>query len=260
MENSSHHIRGVIEALLFVNERPIALDQIRKVLSTVSAAEIKIVIQDLNVEYEEKQSGMTIMEIANGYQMLSNPSYASYVREFYKTRHKAKLSKPSLESLAIIAYKQPVTRTDIEMIRGVNSDGVVAHLVEKELIKPIGRKDVPGRPFLYGTTKIFLEYFGLKSLEDLPKLDEFPAMQSQEEAAAMLPLEEGEEESGEQPLAEPSQQSKEEDAASEAPQTQEAAAGDVDQQSEVKMQTSTIEKAEEFLKEAEERIRNDEPE
>jgi len=102
------------------------------------------------------------------------------VRDFYKTKHKEKLSKPALETLAIVAYKQPVSRAEIELIRGVNSDGVVVHLIEKELIKIVGRKDIPGRPFLYGTTKQFLEYFGLKSLDDLPKLEEFPDLQPSE--------------------------------------------------------------------------------
>src|SRR3989338_9017752 len=117
---------------------------------------------------------MKVVEIAGGYQMLSSPAYVSYIRDFYKTKHKEKLSKPALETLAIIAYKQPVTRTDVELIRGVNSDGVIAHLLTKELVKPVGRKDVPGRQFLYGTTRQFLEYFGLKSLEDLPPLEAFP--------------------------------------------------------------------------------------
>jgi segregation and condensation protein B len=114
--------------------------------------------------------------------MLSNPAYASYLRNFYKTKHKEKLSKPALESMAIIAYKQPVTRSDIELIRGVNSDGVVTNLLEKELIKVVGRKDIPGRPYVYGTTKQFLEYFGLKSLDDLPVLEEFPTLQPPEES------------------------------------------------------------------------------
>lgn len=171
------HVKGVIESLLFVNERPVTLDQIKKVLDTVSGADIKSAIAHLQKEYEGRKCGMMIVEIAEGYQMLSNPAYASYLRSFYKTKHKEKLSKPALESMAIIAYKQPVTRADIEMIRGVNSDGVVAHLLSKELIKVIGRKDVPGRPFVYGTTKQFLEYFGLKSLDDLPTLEEFPSLQ-----------------------------------------------------------------------------------
>jgi len=168
------HIQGVIEALLFVNERPVSLAQIKGVLPTVSSAVIKKEIQELRAAYEERRAGMVIVEIAGGYQMLSNSLYAAYIRDFYKTRQKERLSKPALESLAIIAYKQPVTRGDIERIRGVNSDGVVNHLLSKELIKAVGRKEVPGRPFLYGTTKQFLEYFGLKSLEDLPRLEEFP--------------------------------------------------------------------------------------
>ena len=174
MDEHNRHRKGVVEALLFVNEKPVTLDQIEKVLETLTTAEIQQIIQNLSAEYKQRQSGMKIVEIAGGYQMLSNPHYAGCIRDFYKTKHKEKLSKPALETLAIVAYKQPVTRTDVELIRGVNSDGVIAHLLTKELIKPVGRKDVPGRPFLYGTTRQFLEYFGLKSLEDLPTLEEFP--------------------------------------------------------------------------------------
>lgn len=185
-DGQTQHIKGVIESLLFVNERPVTLEQIKKVMDTVSAGEIKNAIVQLQREYEARASGMMVVEIAGGYQMLSNPAYASYLRSFYKTKHKEKLSKPALECLAIIAYKQPVTRADIEVIRGVNSDGVVAHLLDKELIKAIGRKDVPGRPYVYGTTKQFQEYFGLKSLDDLPVLEEFSKLAPAE--ANILPL------------------------------------------------------------------------
>ncbi len=180
------HVKGVLEALLFVNEKPISLEQIRKALPTVSSNEVKKLIFILADEYALRKCGMTIVEIAGGYQMLSNPLYASYVRNFYQTKHKEKLSKPALETLAIIAYKQPVSRADIEQIRGVNTDGVFVHLLNKELIKVVGRKEVPGRPFIYGTTKEFLEYFGLKSLESLPKLEELVALQ---EAAEKTPEE-----------------------------------------------------------------------
>lgn len=185
------HVQGVVEALLFVNERPVTLDQIKKVLAPVGAAEIKRAVAGLQNAYDEHRSGITIVEIAGGYQMLSNPAYASYLRNFYKTKHKEKLSKPALESLAIVAYKQPVTRSDIELIRGVNSDGVVAHLLDKELIKVVGRKDVPGRPYVYGTTKQFLEYFGLKSLDDLPALEEFPGLRPVAGSGAPEPVEAG---------------------------------------------------------------------
>lgn len=175
--NQIEHVKGVLEALLFVNEKPISLEQIRKALPTVSSSEVRKLIFILADEYSQRKCGMTIVEIAGGFQMLSNPLYASYVRNFYQTKHKEKLSKPALETLAIIAYKQPVSRSDIEQIRGVNTDGVFVHLLNKELIKVVGRKEVPGRPFIYGTTKEFLEYFGLKSLESLPRLDELVALQ-----------------------------------------------------------------------------------
>ncbi len=149
----AQYLKGAIEALLFVNERPITAEQIKKVIKTISIPEVRKFIKDLQKEHRERQSGFSILEIADGYQMLSDAKYATYVKAFYKSKHKEKLSKPALEALAIFAYKQPATRADIEMIRGVNSDGVVAHLLEKELLKVVGRKEVPGRPFLYGTTK-----------------------------------------------------------------------------------------------------------
>ena len=170
------YIKGIIEAILFVSDKPVTVEQFKQVVEEASPSDIEKIIGLLKDDYAQKVGGITIADIAGGYQMLSNPSYASYIRAFYKTRTKEKLSRPSLETLAIIAYKQPVSRADIEIIRGVNSDGVMAHLLSKGLVKIVGRKEVPGRPFLYGTTKEFLEYFGLKSLEDLPKLEEFPLL------------------------------------------------------------------------------------
>lgn len=175
------YIKNVVETLLFVQEKPVTVDQLKNAIDIAGAAEIRKAVKELINEYDEKDGGMNIVELAGGYQMRTNPQYASYVKEFYKTKHKDKLSKPALETLAIIAYKQPVTRADIELIRGVNSDGVVVHLINKELIKVVGRKDVPGRPFMYGTTKQFLEYFGLKSLDYLPKLEEFPSLLGDDE-------------------------------------------------------------------------------
>ena len=177
MSEQPFNIRGIIEALLFVSEKPVTLDQLKNVLGTISILDIQKTIQELKEEYEQKKSGMILIEIAGGCQMLSNPDYADYIRRFYKTKHKEKLSKPALEVLAIVAYKQPVTRLDAELIRSINSDGIINHLLGKELVKVVGRKDAPGKPYLYGTTKQFLEYFGLRSLEDLPKLEEFPSLQ-----------------------------------------------------------------------------------
>jgi segregation and condensation protein B len=170
------HLKGAVEALLFVSEKPVMVEQIKDAIAGSGAVEIKAVLQQLKNDYDNSPRGMSVVEIAGGWQMLSSPGFAEYIREFYKTRHKEKLSRAGLEVLAIIAYKQPVSRTDVEMIRGVNSDGTVMHLLNKGLVKIAGRKEVPGRPYVYATTALFLEYFGLRSLEDLPKLEEFPAL------------------------------------------------------------------------------------
>ena len=171
--NTQEYIQGIVESLVFISEKPVNLEQMKESIDIVGIGipEIRRSIEQLKQEYEEKKRGMVIVEIAGGYQMLSSPDYASYVRTFLKTHVKERLSKPSLETLAIIAYKQPISRAEVEFIRGVNSDGVITHLLDKELVKIVGRKEIPGRPYIYGTTKQFLEYFGLKSLEDLPKLE-----------------------------------------------------------------------------------------
>jgi len=173
MDEQTQNYKSAIEALLFVSEKPVVLDQLKEVFPELKPSLIYDLIKGLQEEYVNRNAGMVIVEIAGGFQMLSNSHAAAYIREFYKTRTKEKLSRPALESLAIIAYKQPVGRAEVEVIRGVNSDGTIAHLLNKGLIKITGRKEVPGRPFLYGTTKEFLEYFGLKALEDLPKMEEF---------------------------------------------------------------------------------------
>jgi segregation and condensation protein B len=173
MDEQIQNYKSALEAILFVSEKPVVLDQLKEVFGELKASQIHDLIKQLQEEYVAREAGLMIMEIAGGFQMLSGSHAAAYIREFYKTKTKEKLSRPALESLAIIAYKQPVGRAEVEVIRGVNSDGTIAHLLNKGLIKIVGRKEVPGRPFLYGTTKEFLEYFGLKSLEDLPKIEEF---------------------------------------------------------------------------------------
>jgi len=173
MDEQIQNYKGAIEAILFVSEKPVVLDQLKEVFPEMKPSAINDLVKQLQEEYVHREAGMVIVEIAGGFQMLSNSHAAVHIREFYKTKTKEKLSRPALESLAIIAYKQPVGRAEVEVIRGVNSDGTIAHLLNKGLIKITGRKEVPGRPFLYGTTKEFLEYFGLKSLEDLPKIEEF---------------------------------------------------------------------------------------
>ncbi len=171
-ETQAQHYKSAIEALLFVSDKPVVLDQFKQVFPELRPSDIEDLTRQLQDEYVNRNAGMMVVEIAGGWQMLSNSHAASYIREFYKTRAKEKLSRPALECLAIIAYKQPVGRGDVEVIRGVNSDGTIAHLLNKGLVKIVGRKEVPGRPFIYGTTKEFLEYFGLRALEDLPKIEE----------------------------------------------------------------------------------------
>jgi len=158
---------SILEALLFLSAEPVSLSTIKDVIE-LPEAEIKRHMEELMTEYKERNAGLLIVEIANGYQMVTNPEYAGWVRKFKSTHLASRLSMPALETLAIIAYKQPIIRAEIEQIRGVNSDSAIRTLHEKRLIKIMGRKEVPGRPFLYGTTREFLQYFGLKDLTELP--------------------------------------------------------------------------------------------
>ncbi len=168
-----NQIKADLEALIFVSNKPLLLEDIKKVFTNLQTSEIRDMIETIKKEYEERSSGIRIIEIAGGFQMATSPESAATIKEFYKIKHTEKLTGPSLEALAIIAYKQPVTRIDIEAVRGVNCDGVVKSLLEKNLIRIVGRKEVIGRPFVYGTTRFFLDYFGLKSLNELPKIEEF---------------------------------------------------------------------------------------
>jgi segregation and condensation protein B len=161
--------KSVLEALLFLSGEPVTLSALREVID-LPEPEIKGLMDELIIWYRERNGGLFIAEIANGYQMVTNPGYSDWVIKFRSTQMSSKLSMPALETLSIIAYKQPLIKAEIEQLRGVNSDSAVKTLIEKRLIKVIGRKEAPGRPFLYGTTKDFLQYFGLKDLTELPTL------------------------------------------------------------------------------------------
>lgn len=164
--------KRIIEVLLFVSDKPISLDTLRDVLKDIESTEIRALIEELNQEYASSGRSFTVKEIAGGFQMLTDPSYSKWISALYK-RPPDRLTGPSLETLAIIAYKQPITRIEIEAIRGVNVDGVLRTLEERSLIRTRGRMEAPGRPILYGTTAEFLQHFGLRSLEELPRLKEF---------------------------------------------------------------------------------------
>jgi segregation and condensation protein B len=164
-------MKALLEAYLFVAAEPVRSEEVAPLLEA-DPAEVGHLLEELVWEYETR-GGLRIIRIAGGYQMATRPDLSQEIaRLLAAPAGKQRLSKPALETVAIIAYKQPVTQTEIEAVRGVNVDGVLKTLEERRLIKDIGRKEAPGRPILYGTTPDFLHYFGLNSLEDLPALEE----------------------------------------------------------------------------------------
>ncbi len=174
-------IKSIIEALLFVNEQPVTLEQIKSLFDEADIKVIRDVLLQLQSEYNQGNRGIRIIEIAGGFQMVTYSECVHFLKKFYSKKQLSRLSTPALETLAIIAYKQPISRQEIELIRGVNVDGVVTSLTERGLIRITGRRESLGRPFVYGTTKKFLEYFGLKSLSDLPKIEDFSKMVPRDE-------------------------------------------------------------------------------
>ena len=164
--------KSIVEALLFVSNNPIAKDQMLEVLKDVTKKELERLIGELNQEYIQNGHSFQIEEIAGGWQLRTRPQFSPWIKEMLDIQHRERLSAPALETLAIVAYKQPVTKAKIEGIRGVNVDYILHSLVDRGLIRIVGRKDVIGRPFLYGTTTQFLEHFGLSTLKDLPEIGE----------------------------------------------------------------------------------------
>jgi len=166
-------VKQIIEAIIFVSDKPVTFDEIHKVLDDYSKDDLIGVIEELKEDYKNQNHGIRIIELAGGYQFATDPVAAPHLGKLYRERQSHKLSKASMETLAIIAYRQPITRSEIEAIRGVNVEGTIDTLFEKNLIKTAGRKDAVGRPILYATSKRFLEHFGLNSLTELPQLPEF---------------------------------------------------------------------------------------
>lgn len=165
-------VKSIIEALLFVSKRPMSVREIKRVLDDdVNMKELEILglVEELKIDYIKQQKCFRIVEIAGGFQIRTQPEYAGYIMRLFKYDQTERLSGAALETLAIIAYRQPITKADIEGIRGVDVSGVVRVLYDKGLLKILGRKEVPGRPIIYGTTQLFLEHFGLNGLDDLPK-------------------------------------------------------------------------------------------
>ena len=166
-------MQAIIEAIIYVADDPVKLEQLKEVFPGENPEDIEQALRDLVESFNARPGGMVIREVAGGYRMTTRPEHHERVRAYLKTRPNAKLSMAALETLAVIAYKQPVTLAEILAIRGKKSSSALQTLLEKRLVAIIGRKPVVGRPILYGTSKEFLIHFGLNSITDLPTLEEF---------------------------------------------------------------------------------------
>ena len=180
------NLAHIIEALLFSAQKPLSTKTIAEGLrqagaedefspnqfANVRQAEVAAAIEQLKVEYIQHEHGFQLVEKADGWQLASDPKYAQWVRGLFPAPKPARLSSPALETLAIIAYRQPITRADVEAVRGVTIDGVLQTLMERGLVKISGRAEIPGRPLLYETTEFFLDHFGLRNLDELPNVEE----------------------------------------------------------------------------------------
>ena len=161
--------KNAIEALLFVANEPLSVKVIAEILER-SPYDVEVLLKEIKADCEKEERGFCLLEVAGGYSFVTRPEYAPYIEKLVKPRLST-LTQAALETLAIVAYKQPITRSEIDEIRGVKSDRALNTLVERTLIQEIGRKEGPGRPIIYGTTKDFLKHFGLKNLEELPSPD-----------------------------------------------------------------------------------------
>ena len=161
----------VVEALLFASDAPLEAERLREVLDLETADAAHELVAALTARYEEHARGLAIVEVAGGYRMVTRPELAPWLVRLARARTRVRLSRPALETLAIVAYKQPVSRPEIDAVRGVNSDATLDNLLERRLVRIAGRKEAPGRPFVYETTREFLIAFGLRDVADLPKIE-----------------------------------------------------------------------------------------
>jgi len=188
-------LKGILEALLFVTAEPIPVTRFLALLGAVTKQEVDQALASLSHDYEQEGRGLQLAEVAGGYRIVTKAEFAPWLKRLEKVKAPTKLSRSALESLAIIAYKQPIVRGEVEQIRGVETSGVIRTLLERKLVRIVGRKEEPGRPIMYGTTKVFLEHFGLRDLSQLPPLREFKELGESEQA--MLPIDESEAVGGE---------------------------------------------------------------
>jgi segregation and condensation protein B len=185
-------IKSIIESLLFVADGPLTIQRLGEVLEGVGKADLRSALDQLQTELENNRRGIRLVEVAGGYQLRTPKVNADWVKKLLGGRP-ARMGRATLETLAIIAYRQPITRAEIEAIRGVDVDGVINTLLDRSLIRAVARKDVPGRPFLYGTTPEFLQLFNLKDLTHLPTLKEMEEITLPQIPGEALPVESAEE-------------------------------------------------------------------
>lgn len=171
-----NELQAVIEAIIYVADDPVKPEQLEAIFSKEEPLKLQLALKNLLEEFNSRPGGMLIREVAGGYRMTTRPEHHEAIREYLKTRPSAKLSMAALETLAVIAYRQPVTLAEILSIRGKKSTTALQTLLEKKLVSILGRKPVVGRPMLYGTSKEFLLHFGLRDLSELPTLEEFAQM------------------------------------------------------------------------------------
>jgi segregation and condensation protein B len=171
LEPNNDH-QPVIEALLFASDKPLSPEGIKAVIRDITIEQIEEAIDSLNQRYREGRHSFAIKRIAKGFHIYTLPDYASFVKDLFSHNKRERLSRQALEVLSIVAYKQPLVKSEIDRIRGVNSEGPVFTLLDRKLITIVGRKPAPGRPLLYGTTQEFLAHFGLNDLNDLPRIEE----------------------------------------------------------------------------------------
>jgi segregation and condensation protein B len=169
-------IEQIVEAVLFASDAPLRAEEIARADESMDEDSVAEAIRSLQTGYLDEDRAFDIVELAEGYQILTRPEFAPYLERFDSVPKPSRLSGPALESLAIIAYRQPIGRLEVEQVRGVGSSGVIRTLQDRGLVEVVGRADGIGRPFLYGTTNRFLEHFGFRSLEDLPRPEELPVV------------------------------------------------------------------------------------
>jgi segregation and condensation protein B len=180
LESGNNH-QPIIEALLFASEKPLPADRIRAIMKDITPEQIEEAVEALNEKYRNGGHSIAIKKVAKGYRLYTIPDYADWVKALFSQNRRERLTPQALEVLSIVAYKQPIVKSEIDLIRGVNSEGPLFTLLDRKLITIVGRKPAPGRPLLYGTTKEFLTHFGLNDVEDLPRMEELESILKRKE-------------------------------------------------------------------------------